>query len=342
MKQSGSLDCAETVTHLFERHNVHPVLFDIGASGPPRIAWNLVAPHSIFVGFDPDLRELRELTGTAFHRAVKVNEAVTSERNRDTITFFLTRSPYCSSTLEPDMEHQSNYSLFDLFQVEGKVEVKATTLEAVLMRLGLDRVDWFKVDSQGTDSRLFNSLPHSVRDRVFCVEIEPGLVAGYKGEDVFIDAHRDLLNQGFWLADASMCGAVRIRQSSIQRLRERQPGLVADDIGGRCRVAPGWVEATYLRSVDQLIRRGASSTDFVLLWAFAVAIGQLGFALDVALAYERNLGTDETSEAMTAPLIRWFTRAAPAPPQGAIGVLKSHLPVGVKRWLKRQLISGSE
>lgn len=336
MSRNDSPDCTRVVDQLFERYGLHPVVLDIGASGPPRTTWDFVARHSVFVGFDPDLREISELAGTGFYRAVMVNEAVTAEKDKDRITFFLTRSPYCSSTLEPDLNVQADYSLADLYEVERQVEVKATTLDAVLRRLDLERVHWFKVDSQGTDVRLFNSLSPQVRDRVLCVEVEPGLIATYKGEDVFTEAHRVLIEQGFWLSDANLCGSPRIRQSSMLRLRQSQPAFDATMAGARCRVAPSWVEATYLRSIDHLTRQSAPATDYVLLWAFALVGKQWGFALDVAWAYEERFGLDETARAMAMPLVEWFERPAPRP--RAIRRIKALVPVAVKQWVKQQLL----
>ena len=328
-------DCEQIVGQLLVRHSLHPVFIDIGASGPPRELWDPVARRSILVGFDPDLREIHEQTGTGFYRSVMVNEAVTPEKDRQQVTFFLTRSPFCSSTLEPDLKVQSESSIVESFHVERSVEVKATTLDAVLTRLHLDHVDWFKVDSQGTDLRLFNSLSRGLRERVLCVEIEPGLIAGYKGEDVFTDAHQNLVEQGFWLSDIKVCGSTRIRQSSIRRLQKLRPDVGVDEVSSRCRTAPGWVEATYLRSIDHLSRRGASVDEYVLLWAFALVGRQWGFALDVALACEA-CGEVDTSRAMAAPLIEWFTQPSPRPrrPRRWVAAL---VPLPVKKWIKQQL-----
>jgi FkbM family methyltransferase len=339
MSTKAAPECAQVVTQLLVQHDLHPVLIDIGASGTPRDIWDLVARHSTLIGFDPDLREMHEQTGTGFFRSVIVNEAVTAEKDKDRVTFFLTRSPFCSSTLEPDLKAQSDYSIVDSFHVERSVEVKATTLDAVLSRLQVDRVDWFKVDSQGIDLRLFNSLSPAVRDRVLCVEIEPGLIAGYKGEDVFTDAHRNLIDQGFWLSDVKVCGATRIRQSSIKRLQKVRPDIGVEAVANRCRTAPGWVEATYLRSIDHLSLRRASVDEYVLLWAFALIARQWGFALDVALACETACGNVETSTAMAAPLIQWFTQPS-ARPARARRWMAAAVPVPVKKWIKYQLARG--
>jgi hypothetical protein len=324
------------ISQLLERHNLHPVLFDVGASGAPRDTWELIARYSTFVGFDADRREIEERTGTGYRRSVIVNEAVTAEEDKEAVTFFLTRSPYCSSTLEPDLKAQADYAIAEYFEVERKIEASATTLDAVIARLCLERIDWLKVDSQGTDLRLFNSLRPDVRDRVLCVEMEPGLIAGYKGEDVFTDVHRDMVQQGFWLSEANVCGSTRMRRSSMRRLQQLLPGIDPDGVQRRCRPSPGWVEATYLRSIEQLSGRGAPVVDYVLLWAFAVMRRQWGFALDVAWACENVCGDGETSRAMSTPVVEWFTRSPDDVPllRRMIGGV---VPVPVKKWVKRQL-----
>ena len=59
-------------------------------------------------------------------------------------------------------------------------------------RLSLSGIDWLKTDSQGTDLRIFNSLRPEVRSRVLAIDIEPGLIDAYVGEDLFVDAHKEL------------------------------------------------------------------------------------------------------------------------------------------------------
>lgn len=332
MRQHLPSASIQSVMPLLKRHDLHPVLVDIGASGPPRQTWDMIAGRSIFIGFDPDLREIRELGGTGFFRAVMIDQAVTAERGEEEIGFILTRSPYCSSTLEPDLPALSEYAFADKFQVERRVSVKATTLDAVLKRLELSSIDWFKTDSQGTDLRLFNSLPDNVRDGVLCVEVEPGLIDAYKGEDLFIDAHRNLMAQGFWLADANICGNARVRQSTIQHLQTLRPEVDADYVRYRCPTSPGWVEATYLRSVDQLAHRQAPARDYVLLWTMALMCHQWGFALDVALACETAHGSDDSTRAMIDPLATWL--AYPIQRVGFVEHFKACIPMSLKQWIK--------
>lgn len=330
----GLLGTAPAVSALLKRHGLAPVLIDIGASGPHRDIWQLVAAESVLVRFDPDLRDIVELDGTGYRRAVTVNEAVTATAGAPEVPFFLTRSPYCSSTLEPDIESLSDYIYTDLFRVERQVRVKAATLDSVLQRLSIDRLDWFKTDSQGTDLRLFNSLHQALRDRVLCVEVEPGILDAYQGEDHFVDAHRELKGQGFWLTEAKICGTTRIRQSTLAHLRSKGAEVDAYEMGLKCAVTPGWVEATYLRDLRHLEKNQAPSGDYVILWAFALMLRQWGFALDVALDYERRFGADQTSAAMAAPVTALLTRRDHSIYKGTRRALKAVLPAPVVNWIK--------
>jgi hypothetical protein len=271
---------------------------DIGASdSPPRI-WESIARHSIYVGFDPDDRELHEDYQHQFRRAILINEAVTSHTGDDDVVFYLTRFPYCSSTLKPDHQSLSNYLFSDLFAVEGETRARATTLDEVLQRLSLPCVDWFKTDSQGTDLRLFNSLKSDVRSRVLAIDVEPGLIDAYLGEDLFVDTHRELTRSGFWLSRLNICGAVRMRRTSLQIIGDLDKEIDDRFIDRTVRQSPGWCEARYLRDLDWLARGDFTQREYVLLWVFAMLDGQLAFALDLAVEYVRLFGTDNISQVM--------------------------------------------
>src|SRR5262249_38977983 len=126
--------------------------------------------------------------------------------------------PFCSSTLQPDTASLANFHFRDRFEIEGKTTVAASTLDCVLDRLSLDRIDWLKVDTQGTDLRIFTSLSDRIRSHVLALDIEPGLIDAYRGEDLFTDAHSYLSKNGFWLSDLNVGGAVRVRESSLKAM----------------------------------------------------------------------------------------------------------------------------
>ena len=75
------------------------------------------------------------------------------------------------------------------------VELPALDIPSVLAELGLERVDWLKGDSQGTDLRLFRSLG-DLASSVLVAEFEPGIIDAYEGEDKFADVLNDLVPAG--------------------------------------------------------------------------------------------------------------------------------------------------
>ena len=286
------------IDQMIQRCDICPVLVDVGASGHPPAIWRPIAPQSVYVGFDPDEREMRDEAEGLFKRSVIVNKAVTADPSRDAVDFYYTHSPFCSSTLPPDGESLADYLFADLFEVEREGVAPATTLEAVRRQLKLASIDWLKVDSQGTDLRILNSLPDAVRRGVLAVDIEPGLIDAYIGEDTFIDVHRDLTNQGFWLSDMSVLGSVRIGRDSVRAARIASPNMDPDCISQTCRTSPGWCEARYLRSADWLARHEADRRQYALGWVFAMLDEQYGHAIDLAVQYAAAFGEDDSSRQM--------------------------------------------
>lgn len=273
-----------------------PVLIDVGASGAPPPVWKPIAPLSIYVGFDPDLRDLHEPTATPYRKAIIVNKAVASQSDSAQVQFYLTESPYCSSTLLPDSASLSEYLFADLFRVKEQVSAPAITLNQVIEQLGLSSIDWLKIDTQGTDLRIFTSLSDKLRAGVLAVDAEPGLIDAYQGEDLFIDLHRRMTTEGFWLSNLNVEAAVRMRPETLKHI----PGISSETdknlLARALKRSPAWCEARYLRRLDSLTQ--SDTRAYILLWAFALLDHQLGFAWDVLTAYERIFGADTQAQAM--------------------------------------------
>jgi FkbM family methyltransferase len=329
---------------------IRPVLIDIGASGAPPRIWDEIAQESIYVAFDPDLRDIHEVPNGRFYRAITVNEAVTDSETGE-VRFYLTSSPYCSSTLKPDQESLANFLYSDLFSVEREVSVRAATLNAILDRLSLDRIDWFKTDSQGTDLRIFNSIREAVRSRVLAIDIEPGLLNAYVGEDLFADVQRELVGKGFWLSDLKVCGTLRMTQQAFADVLSAMPEVDRRSLERNLKKTPGWCEARYLRAIQSLIPGRYDERDFVLLWIFSVMDLQFGFALDVVLEYERRFGRNRVSARMKTETLASIRTSRANNPQRRPSLkartqllearAKALLPPSAKRWLKQLKRSSS-
>ena len=293
-----------------EMLDLHPVLLDVGATGGAPALWNDIAARSLYVGFDPDEREMRDSDFGRFARTVILNKAVTDNPAAEHVHFYLTRSPQCSSTLPPDTDSLSEYLFSDSFIVDDETDAPAVTLEAVIEMLRLPGVDWIKLDTQGTDLRLLRSLPTAVRSQILAVDLEPGLIHAYEGEDLFVETHRALTFEGFWLSRLPVHGSVRIGDAARKALPDSDARLSEAVLGRVVRPSPGWVEARYFRTIASLTERNASARDYGLLWVFALLDGQQGFALDLALAYQDRFGEDNAARLMRGEPLR---RSAPPP-----------------------------
>ncbi len=299
----------KAIDQLCELFDLQPVLVDVGASGASPEIWNRIASRSIYVGFDPDLREIQETSGGHFARSIIVNEAVTASTTDGKTRFYFTKSPYCSSTLKPSHKPLQNQLFAELFEVESEGEVSATTLEDVLNRLGLGRVDWLKVDSQGTDLRIFQAIPTGVRESLLALDIEPGLIDAYEGEDHFVEAHETIMAQGYWLANLEVCGTVRMRQSTLKHVLRTYPEMHYHGLERGLPTAPGWCNAAYLRTLESLAARNAPMPEYATLWIFALLQNQVGFALDVALEVDKRFGEKQASATMQDELVPYLRQA---------------------------------
>ena len=298
---------------------LRPVLVDVGASAAPPAIWRAIAAESDYIGFDPDARELRRDAARGFRSSLILPYAVVAD-DRDSATLYLTRSPFCSSTLPPDSNALACYLFAPLFDVVGTASVPATSLAGLPE---LRSIDWLKLDTQGTDLRIYESTPESIRASMLALDIEPGLIDAYSGEDFFVTAHARLTREGWWLSRASVLGSVRMRRASAERLRAE--GVDETTIAASTRTSPGWIEARYLRTIEHLQRGGAAERSYRLLWVFAMLDGQFGFAFDLAEAMEdaalRAAAVSALKQHAARAGIRRLARRLPASWRRAAGIV---------------------
>ncbi|NOT74811.1 MAG: hypothetical protein HOP08_07765 [Cyclobacteriaceae bacterium] len=253
-----------------------PVLIDIGASGELHAKWKKIAKHSICIAFDADNREMgfTEKETDTFKKLIVFSRVVTDQSESE-IDFYLTKSPYCSSALEPDTERLKVWSFAELFQVEKKIKLKAIHLTDALREAKIENIDWFKTDTQGTDLRLFKSLPEKIRNNVIVAEFEPGILDAYKGEDKLYEVIRYMDELGFFLSTMEVKGTQRINPKELSYFQGFQKKAI-----DKCLMkSPGWAELSYINS----LKRGAfDRRAFLLTFLFACLENQYGFACEVA------------------------------------------------------------
>ncbi len=274
-----------SIERLLSSQSIHPIVVDIGAAGQPPEIWDTLAAYALYIGFDPDRRDIDERSGGYFWQSKIINQAITPNLHEQEIEFYMTSSPHCSSLLPPDLDSLGDYAFANLFVVEGKTSVRATTLTEVAARLELSTIDWLKLDTQGVDLRIYNSLDPALRQNILAIDIEPGLIDAYIGEDLFIDAHRQLIKDGFWLSNLNVKGSARISAANLPLVRQATGGFSQVQIERAVRQSPGWCEARYLRTLPALATIAAQQRSYLLLWCFAMIDKQFGYAFDIGVEF---------------------------------------------------------
>lgn len=313
-----------------------PVLVDVGASGAAPEVWLPLAGHSHYVAFDPDQREMAHASGEGpFKRKTVVNEAITADAGASEVRFNLTRSPFCSSTLTPDRTLVGNFFKAERFEVISEATARAATLDSVLGRLGVMRLDWLKLDTQGTDKRIYDSISDPLKRTMLAADLEPGLRGAYVGEDLMGDVHETLQRDGFWLSRCDVKGLARMRQSSLDDLTVSHPDMDQAYVERVLRKTPGWTELRYIRSIESTLQVGGGKRELALLWAIATIDEQHGFALDVVGQWDRQFSSDETSRTMRDESVARIRAAHALARQSARRGLRKRLKAVVRRLIPR-------
>lgn len=256
-----------------------PVLLDIGSSGHLVENWKDIAKYSICIAFDADKRDIEYIVEeNKKYKKLYLYNCIATDKENGKSNFFLTKSPYCSSSLEPDTKALSDYAFCDLFTIKKKVSLKAINLKTILKNLRIKRIDWFKTDSQGTDLRLFNSLDNSLRKKVLIADFEPGIIDAYKGEDKLANLFLYMDRLPFWVSSMNIASSPR---SNLDILSKKISKIEIDALTRCSKLAPHCAEITYMNSFNDKIK--FSKRDYLLMWIFATLNKQYSFALEVAI-----------------------------------------------------------
>lgn len=254
-----------------------PVLIDIGASGKLHKLWRRISKNSICIAFDADERKfdyVKEETNK--FKKLLIYNCIVTDSDIGESDFYFTKSPYCSSLLQPDQESLKDWIFSDLFNIEKKVKMKTKSLCSVLSEAEVDYIDWFKTDSQGIDLRLFKSLPENIRNKILVAEFEPGILDAYHGEDKLFSLMDYMDNKNFWMSDIDIRGTVRLPAERMKALFNNK--IIKKLIQLSIKKSPGWAEVRYINTFkDKFNKR-----EYLLGWIFATINKQHGFALTLA------------------------------------------------------------
>jgi hypothetical protein len=285
--------------------------------------------HATLVGFDADAREIAVTERSG--RRIIVNKAVTPDRPEAPVRFYLTRHPFYSSTCAPNHSKLGDYLFAGRFEVVAERMAPATTLAEALAEVGVTRIDWLKLDTQGTDLRIYARLPAGLKEGILIVDLEPGLDEWYVGEDQYIEVHRRMLEDGYWLADLEVGGSPRLRPETLET--ELKPRRAAHRLLYQLALKrnPTYVNARYMRRLDFFASERVGAAQLVRAWAGALAAESAGFALDLAVVHRNRFGDGVMSRRLLQEARRATRRSTWA---GALRLVRQ-LSLRKLRWLLR-------
>jgi len=256
-----------------------PILIDIGASGSLHPKWRKIAKYSWCIAFDADQRDFQFVESEKGNfKKLFIYNCIVSNEDAEGSRFYLTKFPYCSSLLEPNNEKLEPYVNSQLFEVEKEISLKTLSLNTVLNDLGIDRIDWFKTDSQGIDLRLFKSFSNKIQNQILVAEFEPGIFDAYKGEDKLYQILEYFQSQNYWLSDIEIKGVPRI---PYDLLKEYFSSDFAFKLARESmHKTPCWGEITFFNDFKNEETFGIR--EYLLAWVFATIEKKHSFALVVA------------------------------------------------------------
>ncbi len=296
------MDIIKEILNFEEFRKKPPVLLDIGASGNLHPEWEKIAKYSVCIAFDADNRDFEYIENdkSKFKKMYIINKIVTESNGKD--KFYLTKSPYCSSSLAPNSARLKDWSFSELFQVERIVELQTISLPTVLKKLSINYVDWFKTDSQGTDLRLFRSLGPEIISNVIVAEFEPGINDAYLGEDKMHSVMSFMEDHPFWLSDLDIKGTQRIKIDTFKKNFNKIERRLFSCL---LRKSAFWGEMIYINTFEQ--KEILNKRDLLLGWIFCTINQQHGFAFELA-QIGKSLFEDQVFEMLENDSIRSIKR----------------------------------
>ncbi|MDX1959885.1 MAG: FkbM family methyltransferase [Leptospiraceae bacterium] len=260
--------------------NKKPIhLVDIGASGEVYPNWLEYSKHSVCLAFDPDSRDVKDVQNKSKFKETRLIPNIVVDKEVSEIDFYLTSLPQCSSSLEPDLKELENTSVFSYFQIEKKIQLPAITLNKAVLDSKFEYIDYLKIDSQGTDLRIFKSLDKKIIDSLLAVDFEPGVMDAYKGEDKMYEVANYLDQTSFFPIKFEILGAQRANKTLLNKYFSASEIIYFEPFQSVLPIYPGWANMMYLRkfsSIQNLDPRSA-----LLLFLFSFIQEQFGLCLEI-------------------------------------------------------------
>jgi FkbM family methyltransferase len=174
------------------------VLIDVGASGGLEKNWFEAKRHLQIIGFEPDERAYNELIEKQNNITKYFNIALGD--GRDT-PFYLTKKQQTSSIYKPNYKFLKSFPEIERFDLIGEIELKTDTLDNLYNKGSLNRADFIKLDTQGSELSILNCGKKILSNLIFGCEVEVEFVEMYENQPLFSAVDQFMEKQGYYLFD---------------------------------------------------------------------------------------------------------------------------------------------
>lgn len=151
-------------------------------------------------GFDPDQEECSRLQKSyqnltdGFVTCIPLGLAGASGER----ILHITKEPACSSLHEPIQFLSENYPALDCISPQKTVTVNVKTLKQWAAEQGVDRFDYIKIDTQGSELEILRGA-EDILCSTRCIDIEVEFNPIYEGQTLFGETDTYLRSKGFSL-----------------------------------------------------------------------------------------------------------------------------------------------
>lgn len=175
-------------------------VLDVGAADGAPLRWKPYAPLLDYVAVEPDSRSQATLMYSAddvFKSKRIITQALWS--TPQPLTLHLCRKPMASSVYLPNAEFVRLFPDAERFDVVGRTELTATTVDSVAGLVG-HTFDALKLDVQGAELEVLRGASSSLRDALF-VEAEVEFIPLYLDQPLFPDVTTELDSHGLLFSE---------------------------------------------------------------------------------------------------------------------------------------------
>ncbi len=237
----------QQVLSLLKDNHVTFNILDIGASGEPYRPFERIKNVAKIFLTDPDSREFESSKEDG---KTRIPKAIIDNDVDNDVKLYLTKSPFCSSTLEPDFSRLNNFTYPHLFEVERTINLPATSINRVVKEYNIEGFDWIKLDTQGTELKILKSLKPEYFSKLLCIDLEIGLYPHYFNADTMPSAHEFLEKDRFWISGMRTQNRIRMRKKDLDEIINSRKHL-RRIIRRSLETYPTTFEVRYLRSINQ-------------------------------------------------------------------------------------------